>query len=95
MTDRNLLERAAAAMANSYSPYSRFPNRRLNAYFPLFFGTLGRLFQGDFNSLFIPYLHNRFLYDGATFMRVGQNTCRRNPSYDAEFYGYLPRVFRY
>ena len=25
MTDRNLLERAAAAMANSYSPYSRFP----------------------------------------------------------------------
>lgn len=24
MTDRNLLERAAAAMANSYSPYSRF-----------------------------------------------------------------------
>ena len=25
MTDRNLLERAAAAMSNSYSPYSRFP----------------------------------------------------------------------
>ena len=25
MTDRNLLERALAAMANSYSPYSRFP----------------------------------------------------------------------